>query len=203
MLFVEPLRAEEPTTLPLPPPISSHYIQYGVALTSETVVSEAGVCGTEPELRCILDDGGGLTLRIGYRSRGPWYFGGAYELSRQDSSNFLRLAILQQLRVETRYHLSQFTRVSPYLSGTLGPAVYGNEWAVHTWGMVFGVGAGLEWQVTPTLVFDLSLNYRPLLLRNWTEGGLPVRGDGVWDFGFLQLLSFELGVDVKEALARW
>jgi hypothetical protein len=189
-----------PTT---PPPISSHYIQYGVALTSETVVSHAGACGTSNALSCILDDGGGLGLRVGYRSRGPWYVGGAYEFSRMDSSNLLRLAILQQLRFESRYHLSPFTRLSPYLAGAAVALVYGNEWAVDTWGCGLSLGSGLEFQVTPTIVFDLSLNYRPLLIRNWTESGSPVRGDGIWGFGFIQLVSIEIGVDIKEALARW
>lgn len=199
---VAPARAEEPP-LPTPPPISAHYIQYGVALTSEAVMTRAPDCGASAELGCILDDGAGLALRVGYRSRGAWYFGGAYEFSRQDSSNLLRLAILQQLRLESRYHLSRFTRLSPYLAGALGFVVYGNEWGVDTWGAGLTLGAGMEFQVTPTILFDVSLNYRPHLLRNWTESGLPVRGDGVSGFGFVQLFSIEVGVDIKEALARW
>ena len=186
-----------------PPPISSHYVQYGVALTGETVVSSAGDCSNPSGLRCILDDGGGLGLRVGYRSRGPWYVGGAYEFSRMDSSNLLRLAILQQLRFESRYHLSPFTRLSPYLAGAGVALVYGNEWTVDTWGWGLSIGSGLEFQVTPTIVFDVALKYRPLLIRNWTESGTRVRGDGVWGFGFIQLVSLEIGVDIKEALARW
>ncbi len=69
-----------------PPPISAHYLQYGVALTGETVLSAGEVCPTTAnDLPCILSDGGGLTVRVGYRSRGPWYLGGAYEISRMDS----------------------------------------------------------------------------------------------------------------------
>src|SRR5688572_27117720 len=120
---------------PTPPPISSHYVQYGVALAGEAVASAGEVCPTLDEsLPCILSGGGGLTLRVGYRTRGPWYLGGAYEFSRQDSENLLRLAILQQLRGELRYHLTRVTRTSPYATAALGALVYGNEWGLDTWG---------------------------------------------------------------------
>ena len=51
---------------PTPPPISSHYLQYGVALTGEAVASPGQVCPRGSSgasgLPCILDDGGGLLV---------------------------------------------------------------------------------------------------------------------------------------------
>src|SRR5262245_922880 len=86
-----------------PPPLSGHYLHYGVAVVTETVASPGDVCPNSPRsdgsapAPCILGSGGGLAIRIGYRSREPWYVGGAYEFSRQDASNLMILPILQQL----------------------------------------------------------------------------------------------------------
>jgi hypothetical protein len=189
---------------PTPPPISSHYLQYGVALTGETVASAGQVCPrTENSLPCILSDGGGLTVRIGYRTRGPWYLGGAYEFSRMDSSNLLRLAILQQLRAEVRLHLARVTRLSPYLGAALGGMVYGNEWGLDTWGGASAIGAGLEFQVTPTIVLNVALNYRQLLLRRWTDTAGQRRAAGPLGFGLAHVVAFEFGFEIREPLSRW
>jgi hypothetical protein len=189
---------------PTPPPISSHYLQYGVAITGETVASAGKVCpGGTSGLPCILGNGGGLLLRMGYRSRGPWYLGGAYEFSRQDSANLLRLAILQQLRAELRVHLTRVTRLSPYLTAALGGSIYGNEWGLDTWGGVSGVGAGLTFQVTPSILLNFALNYRQLFLRRWTDGAGQDRGAGPLDFGLAHIVALEFGFEIREPLSRW
>lgn len=189
---------------PTPPPISSHYLQYGVAVTGEAVASPGQVCPRGAGgLPCILDDGGGLVVRIGYRSRGHWYLGGAYEFSRQDSANLLRLAILQQLRAELRVHLTRVTRLSPYLAASAGGAIYGNEWGYDTWGAVSGLGAGLSFQVTPAISLNIALAYRQLFLRRWTDGAGEVRGTGPLDFGLAHLVAFEFGFEIREPLSRW
>lgn len=187
-----------------PPPISSHYLQYGVALTGETVVTAGEVCPRGGEsLPCILSDGGGLTVRVGYRSRGPWYLGGAYEFSRQDSANLLRLAILQQLRGEARFHLVRATRLTPYLGAAVGGLVYGNEWGLDTWGGCSAVGAGLEFQVTPSLVLNVAALYRQLFMRRWTDSGGQARAQGPLGFGLAHIVALELGFEIREPLSRW
>lgn len=188
---------------PTPPPISSHYLQYGVALTGETVASPGQVCPGGSGIPCILDDGGGLLIRIGYRSRGPWFLGGAYEFSRQDSANLLRLAILQQLRAELRLHLTRVTRLSPYLAASIGGAIYGNEWGLDTWGAVSGIGGGLEFQVTPTIVLNIALCYRQLFLHHWTDGAGEERATGPLDFGLAHIVAFEFGFEIRNPLSRW
>jgi hypothetical protein len=211
-LFANPSQAQELTDFaqpdpslpaPTPPPISSHYLQYGVALTGETVASAGQVCPRAAVLPCILGDGAGLLVRVGYRSRGPWYLGGAYEFSRQDSANLLRLAILQQLRAELRVHLTRVTRLSPYLGASFGGAIYGNEWGFDTWGGVSGVGAGLAFQVTPTIVLNIALNYRQLFLHRWTDGGGEERATGPLDFGLAHIVALEFGFEIREPLSRW
>jgi opacity protein-like surface antigen len=209
-LFSATSQARDPTEFalpdsslpaPTPPPISAHYLQYGVALTGETIVSAGRVCPNE--LQCILGDGGGLLLRIGYRSRGPWYLGGAYEFSRQDSANLLRLAILQQLRAELRVHLTRVTRLSPYLGASLGGAIYGNEWGLDTWGGVSGVGAGLTFQVTPTIVLNVALNYRQLFLHRWIDDEDGKSPPGPLDFALAHVVALEFGFEIREPLSRW
>jgi hypothetical protein len=212
-LFAKPSEAQELADFsqpdpslpaPTPPPISSHYLQYGVGLTGETVASPGQVCPRgENALPCILGDGGGLLIRVGYRSRGPWYIGGAYEFSRQDSANLLRLPILQQLRAELRVHLTRVTRLSPYLAASLGGTIYGNEWGLDTWGGVSGVGAGLAFQVTPSIVLNIALNYRQLFLHRWTDGAGAERGIGPLDFGLAHIVASEFGFEIREPLSRW
>jgi opacity protein-like surface antigen len=189
---------------PTPPPISSHYLQYGVAVTGEAVASAGQVCpSTTSNLPCILGDGGGLAVRVGYRSRGPWYLGGAYEFSRQDSANLLRLPILQQLRAELRVHLTRVTRLSPYVGAALGGVIYGNEWGLDTWGAASAVGLGLEFQVTPSIVLNIASHYRQLFLRHWTDGAGQERATGPLDFGLAHIFAVELGFEIREPLSRW
>ena len=195
----------DPTMPPsTPPPISAHYLQYGVALTGETVVSAGQVCPrTMSSLPCILSDGGGLTVRVGYRGRGAWYLGGAYEFSRQDSANLLRLAILQQLRAELRLYLTRVTRLAPYVGASVGGAIYGNEWGLDTWGAASAFGLGLEFQVTPSIVLNVGALYRQLLLRSWTDGAGQPRATGPLDFGLAHMVALEFGFEIREPLSRW
>lgn len=185
------------------PPSSTHYLQYGVALTTETSISGGDVCPEGASAPCILGSGGGIGVRVGYRSRTAWYAGGAYELSRQNSANLLRLPILQQLRAEARYYFDMRSRLTPYAAGALGAAVYGNEWGAETGGVAGGIGAGLEFQVTESTVVGLALMYRPLLLRGWTDSANQRRADRYLGFGLTHFLAIELNLGIREALARW
>src|SRR5258706_10938262 len=83
-----------------PPPTSVEYMQYGVSLHTLTLLDGGSVCPIGARTPCIVGSGGGLGLRMGYRSRGPFYLGASFQLSRLNSSNLLRLAILQRLTVQ-------------------------------------------------------------------------------------------------------
>ena len=147
-----PARAQDADTAP--PPINVHYLQYGVAVVAEGVASAGDVCPGGAKAPCILGSGGGLAVRVGYRSRGPWYVGGAYEFIKMDSGNLYRLGIFQQLRAEIRYYPDIGLRAAPYV--TSGP------FGLHTGVNVrFRVHRNFGFIVSPEL--DLQL---PALLFN-------------------------------------
>jgi hypothetical protein len=152
---------------------------------------------------CILERGGGLGVRVGYRTRGPWYAGGAYEFSRHESSNLLRLAILQQLRGELRHYLDLGTRATPYAGFGVGLALYGNEWSADTGGLTGMVGPGVELQVTQALAVGCALYYRPMLFRGFTDTTGQRRADRQLGFGAAHLVGFELTVELRDPLVRW
>lgn len=186
-----------------PPPSSFDYLQYGVAFAAETVASSGDVCPSRETAPCIFGSGGGLEIRVGYRSRGPWYVGGAYESSRHDSSNLMRLAILQQLRAESRFYLDQGNRFTPYGTGGVGAALYGNEWGSETGGLVSFLGAGFEFQLSRTTVVGAALSYRPFLFRGWTDSAGQRRADRYFGFGFAHVVALSLVLEVRDPLPRW
>jgi hypothetical protein len=195
-----PARAE---SKPSVPPINEHYVQYGVGFAAETVVSAGGVCPTDASAPCILGSGAGLALRIGYRTRGAWYIGGSYEFSRQDPSNLIRLAILQQLRADARYYFERAARLAPYAAGSFGGALYGNEWRADTGGLTAFVGAGIEFQVSRTTLVGAALGYRPLVLREWVDSAQQLRANDLFGFGVAHLVALELIFEVRDPLPRW
>ncbi|MBK7586530.1 MAG: hypothetical protein IPI67_40870 [Myxococcales bacterium] len=197
------LHAQEAADRRVPPPSSFDYIQYGVAFVAESVASPGDVCPSSAVDPCILRSGGGLAVRVGYRSRGAWYVGGAYESSRHDSSNLLRLAILQQLRAESRLYLDEGRRFTPYFSGGGGVAVYGSEWGSDTGGITTFLGAGFELQLSRAAVVGASVAYRPFLLRGWTDGANQRRADRYLGFGLAHLVALELVFEIREPLPRW
>jgi hypothetical protein len=190
-------------TRPSPPPSSFHYLQYGVAVAAETVVSAGDVCPSTAVAPCILGSGFGPAIRFGYRSRESWYLGGAYEFSRQDPSSLLRLAILQQLRAEVRYYPVAGRRLVPYGMGAVGGILYGNEWGAETGGAEASVGAGLEYQVTGTSVVGAALHYRSLIVKGWTDSAGEVRAERFVGLGLAHLIALEITWELREALPRW
>ena len=186
-----------------PPPNNVEYFQYGVGVAVEKLASGADVCPSAAKTPCIMGSGGGLAIRMGYRSRGPWYFGGAYEFTRMDSSNLLRLAILQQLRGEARYYLDAGNRLTPYIATGFGAAFYGNEWNVSAGGPTLSAGLGLEFQVTQSTVIGGALGYRAFLLHHWKDSTGQERANRYLGFGLAHTIGFELTLELRDPLARW
>jgi len=182
---------------------NSHFLQYGVSFVSENVVSAGDICPSNARVPCVFGSGFGATIRVGYRARGPWYFGGAYEFSRHDSSNLLRLAILQQARGEARYYLDQGTRLTPYLGAGAGAVIYGNEWGLESGGPLVSLGAGLEYEAGESTVFGLGLAWRGLVFRKWTDSAGQPRADHYLGFGLGQLVALEFILEVRDPLPRW
>ena len=142
----------------VPPPLNTPYLQYGVAFTAEVAPFPGGLCPSG--LPCILGSGGGIAARVGRRSAGPWYFGGAYEITKQDPAKLLRLATLQQLRAEARYYVTTGRDTQPYFAGGAGVVGYGNEGGIQTYGPNFYLGVGLETQLSRRTVVGFNLGWR-------------------------------------------
>jgi hypothetical protein len=182
---------------------AERYFQYGVGLAAEMVADPGALCPPSAQAPCILGSGAGLGIRLGYRNRGRWYYGGAYEFSRQDSSNLLRLPILQQLRAETRYYLDRGDRLTPYAAFGVGGVVYGNEWGVEAGGFSAFLGAGVEFEVRRTTLIGAALGYRPLFFRHWTDSAHERRANGALGFGLAHMVVLEVLLELRDPLPRW
>lgn len=158
-----------------PPEIPDTFIQYGVAFTIEQVADAGPLCVTP----CVLASGGGIAMRAGHRLAGPFYYGLAYELSKQGSNNIYRLGILQQLRAEARYYAETGRVTQPFLQGAAGVAGYGNEWAIDTKGPLVSAGLGAQVQISKDTVVGIGVAYRALLLSAFTDTAGAHRPGGV------------------------
>jgi hypothetical protein len=187
-----------------PPPLHAAFAQYGVAINALVNAAPGAACGTSVrpasgsgEAPCILGSGGGLVIRGGYRSPGPWYIGGAYAFAKLDSSNLFRLGIFQQLWAEMRYLPDTGYRASPYVAWGLGGVAYGNEWGIETGGaMAFG-GGGLEFEVSRLAVVGLAASYKPTVIVGWKDTAGIQRPTGVAHF-----FGLELTLEVRTEVGR-
>lgn len=179
-----------------PPPSHVVYFQYGVAFTTEQVVAPGPICDNE-SIPCILGAGGGIAVRAGWRSTGPLYLGGAYELTKQDPNKLYRIALLQQARAEARYYFMTARVTEPYAAISAGVAGYGNEWAIDTWGPGGSIGGGLEYQITRRTVVGLALAYRLLYFSRFTDTAGAERSPGI-----AQLFGVDLVLEQRDAIVR-
>jgi hypothetical protein len=172
------------------------YFQYGVAFATEQVLAAGPICD-DTSVPCILGAGGGIVVRGGWRSTGPLYLGGAYELTKQDPNKLYRIALLQQARAEGRYYFMTARVTEPYAAVSLGVSGYGNEWSIDTWGPGGSLGAGLEYQITRRTVVGLALAYRLLYFSRFTDTAGSERHPGV-----AQLLGLDLVLEQRDAVVR-
>lgn len=178
-----------------PPPLNVDYLQFGAAFHFLFALDPGAVCPADAEVPCILGSGGGLSGRAGYRSRGPWYVGGAYSLARLDTSGLMRLGVLQQLTGEMRYLLNLGQRTEPYVTSGAGGVVFGNEWGAEAWGLTTFGGAGFEVQLSRTTVVGMVATYRPILFFEWTDRAGQER-----DLGIAHFWGLAITMEAREAL---
>lgn len=184
--------------LPPLPPTELDFLQYGAAFAVEGRARAGSVCPAQSTAPCILGSGGGIVLRAGHRSHEGWYLGGAYEFSKQNSSNLLRLPILQQLRGEVRRYLLRGLRVSPYLALGAGAAAYGSEWNIDTFGPVVSPQVGIEYESSREVFIGFAPAYRVMRLQSWTDGAGQHR-----PAAFAHFVGFELTLEARTPFARW
>lgn len=200
LAFPELARAESTAA---PPPSSVEYLQYGVSLHTLTLLSGGSVCPEGAATPCIVGSGGGLGLRVGYRSRGPFYLGAGFQLSRLNSSNLLRLGILQRLTADGRYYFDRGSRLTPYLMAGLGGAIYGNEWGASSGGAALSLGLGLEYQISERTVITFLPIYQPILFREFRDQTGQARGSGPLGFGLAHWLAVQFAIEARDPLSRW
>lgn len=188
-------RALEKAPAP-PPPSELNYVQYGVAFTTEQVITPGPICD-DVSVPCVLGAGGGIVVRAGLRSSGPIYLGGAYELTKQDPNKLYRIALLQQARAEGRYYFMTARVTEPYAAVSVGVAGYGNEWAIDTWGPGASIGAGIEYQITRRTVVGLAFAYRALHFSRFTDTAGAARSPGI-----AQLFGLDLVLEQRDAIVR-
>jgi len=185
-----------------PPPLHAEFAQYGIGINAVINLAPGATCGANVRpgghaAPCILGTGGGLVIRGGYRSPGPWYIGGAYAFAKMDSSNLYRLGIFQQAWAEMRFLPDTGYRAAPYATWGLGGVAYGNEWGVETGGaMLFG-GGGVQFEVSRLAVVGVGLVYKPTLIAGWTDTADNKRPIGVAHF-----LGLEVQLEVRTELGR-
>jgi hypothetical protein len=176
----------------VPPPSRASFLQYGVAFTSEFAT---GSFFCHPQSECALGSGAGLVGRVGMRSAGPWYLGGAYEISKQDPAKLYRLAILHQIRFEARYYIETGREGVPYLTFGGGIAGYGNEFiSIDTWGGCAFGGVGIETQIANGPTLGAALVYRPIYLQAWTVD------QQLREAGLAHFIGLDLAVEGRDKL---
>ncbi len=180
-----------------PPPLHVEYAQYGVSILALMDINSGAMCAKAALLPCILGSGGGLTIRAGYRSPGPWYVGGAYAFAKLDSSNLFRLGIFQQLWAEVRYYPDTGSRLAPFATWGLGGVTYGNEWGVETGGAMLFAGGGLQFEVSRKAVVGLDFVYKPSLIAGWTDTAGIARPTGVANF-----VGLDIQLEVRTETGR-
>jgi len=190
-----PVESAPPGSLPATA-VNNPFIQYGVAFTTEFVAASSALCSASAKVvpQCILGSGGGLVFpRVGWRSPGHWYLGGAYEFSKQDASTVYLLPILQQLRGEARYYFLEGHVGTPFLDGSLGLAGYGNEWTVDAYGPELSFGFGIEAQISRNTVVGASFIYRAIHFNEFTDSAGNDRSAG-----FTQLLGLNVLLEARD-----
>jgi hypothetical protein len=177
-----------------PPPPAAHraFLQYGVGLAAEVVVSSGPICSNVTN--CIIGSGGGAAVRVGYRPDTDLYFGAAYEFSKQEADELYRLGILQQIRAEARRYFPSGREMAPFIVLGVGAQGYGNEWGIDTWGPSGTIGGGVEFELGGP-VLELTVAYRPMYFQSWVDSSTLSHPSGVAHF-----INLEASLEARDAL---
>jgi hypothetical protein len=178
-----------------PYPSVGRYLSYSVSLASDVLLNGGVVCSKAVE-RCVIGGGGGIALGGSYREPSS-SLGAVYEVTFHDSHSIYQRGVLQQLRGEWHYRpkVGLLENVTPVIGAGLGFAVYGDNWAVATFGPIGAVLAGVEIELGVKLSLDISLSYRPLYFRRWTDASGQDRTAGIVHF-----LGIVWGLELNEPL---
>jgi hypothetical protein len=180
-----------------PFPSTGHFIDYGVAFTSEALLAAGGICKNGLKENCVLGGGGGLAFTGAYRAPG-YSIGAAYEVTFHDSSNIYQRGVLQQARVEWRVR-PRWLFISESVVGFLGlgggVAGYGDNWAISTYGPSAHAMIGGEVDLGVKVALVISIAYRALYFKSFVDASGQDRPTGV-----SHMLGLMLGIELHEPI---
>jgi hypothetical protein len=179
-----------------PYPSVGRFITYSIGFPVEALLDPGVVCAHVLE-RCMIGGGGGIALGAAYRDGGT-SLGAVYEVTFHDSHSIYQRGVLEQIRGEWTLHSRSpllFEGVQPFLSAGAGFAVYGDNWAIATYGPIGSLGAGLELELGVKLTATASLAYRPIYFKRFSDAGGTERAAG-----FVHFLGLNFGLQLREPL---
>lgn len=180
-----------------PLPSTGHFIDYGVAFTSEALLAAGGICKNGLKENCVLGGGGGLAFAGAYRTPG-YSIGAVYEVTFHDSSNIYQRGVLQQMRMEWRVRprwLFISESVVAFLGLGAGVAGYGDNWAISTYGPSAHAMIGGEIDLGVKVAVVVAIAYRALYFRSFTDASGQERPVGV-----SHMLGLQLGIELHEPI---
>lgn len=179
-----------------PYPSVGRYVTYSIGFPVEALLDPGVVCAHALE-RCMIGGGGGIALGAAYRDGGT-SLGAVYEVTFHDSHSIYQRGVLEQIRGEWALHSRSpliFEGVQPFLSAGAGFAVYGDSWAIATYGPIGSLGAGIEIELGVKLTATASLAYRPIYFKRFSDASGQER-----PAGFVHFLGFNFGLQLREPL---
>lgn len=180
-----------------PFPSTGHYLSYGVAFTSESLLATGNVCPDFASEQCILGAGGGISFAGAYRA--PTYsVGAAYEASFHDSNNIYQRGVLQQLRGEWRLRpraLVVSESINPFVGAGAGVATYGDNWSIATFGAAGHATIGTEFDLGVKLAAVFAISYRAIYFRAFEDPSRQYRPAGL-----VHMLGLQLGLELHDPL---
>jgi hypothetical protein len=163
--------------------------RYGIAATTEFVMSAGRMCGVA-DRPCILGSGAGLAAHIGISFSRLVYAGLTYALTKQDPGRLYTLATLQQVRGEFRRYIETERDMRPFGVAALGLIGYGDRWGIDSYGLSLSLGGGFEFDLGARSMLLASLSWRVARMSSFIDTSGSAR-----DASWVQFLSIELAVE--------
>ncbi len=179
-----------------PYPSVGRYVTYSIGFPVEALLDPGPPCSHAVE-RCMIGGGGGIALGAAYRDGGT-SLGAVYEVTFHDSHSIYQRGVLEQIRGEWALHSRTsliVEGVQPFLSAGAGFAVYGDNWAIATYGPTGSLGAGIEIELGVKLTATAALAYRPIYFKRFSDASGQER-----TAGFVHFLGLNFGLQLREPL---
>ncbi len=172
-LFAAPsARAGEPFEVPRPPQEHPPIIAGEARVDVVFPLARRPLCPRGSE--CVFGGGAGLGGVLEWRWPSGWGLGFGYDVWFLDGNGVHELTTMQVLRLTFRHHFLLERQAHPWVGGALGGLVFGDTFAADAGGALLDVQAGLEVELTASLVFTAGV-----LGRFFATSSFRTASDGV------------------------